>query len=256
MIFVAAVAFGLACGSFVNVLVARVPAGEDWVREPSHCPRCGHRIAWYDNIPVLSWLWLRRRCRHCRKPISGRYPAVELLVAALFVGVAALAGPSALALALVYLACVSVALVFIDLDVQRLPDSVVLPSMGVVGALLIADAAIGGAWWPLLRAGVGFLALGGFYLLMVTLYPRGMGWGDVKTAALLGMPLGYVGWSALAVGAFFGPILGGLAVLPGLIARKVSLSTRIPYGPALIAGAWVGLLAGSLLFRAYVRLFT
>ena len=256
MILAAVVLVGLACGSFANVLIARVPGGEDWIREPSHCPRCGHAIVWYDNIPVLSWLWLRRRCRSCRTRISGRYPVVEMVVAGLFAGVYMAFGLSFLALALAYLALISVVLAAIDLDVHRLPDALVLPALPTLAVVLAADAAFEGAWWPLVRAVIGAVALAGFYFLMLVINPRGMGWGDVKTAGVLGLALGYLGWAHLAVGAFFGPMLGGGAVIIPLMLGRVSLKTKVPYGPALIAGAWVGLFCGSALFGTYVRLFT
>lgn len=256
MIFAAVVLFGLAWGSFANVLIARVPVGEDWIRVPSHCPRCGHSIAWYDNIPVLSWLWLSRRCRSCRTGISARYPAVEILVAALFVAVYLVFGLTFVALALAYLALISVVLGVIDLDVHRLPDAIVLPAFPALAVILAADAGVVGEWWSLVRGGMGAIALAGFYFVMLVINPRGMGWGDVKTAGVLGLVLGYLGWAELGVGAFFGPIVGGLLVLVPLIRGRVSLKTRVPYGPALIAGAWVGVFAGSTLFGMYVRLFT
>jgi leader peptidase (prepilin peptidase)/N-methyltransferase len=256
VILAAVVAFGLVWGSFANVLIARVPANEDWVRERSHCPNCAHTIAWYDNIPVLSWLWLSRRCRHCRKRISARYPTVELAVAALFVGVYLAFGASLLALALAYLALISVVLAAIDLDVHRLPDRIVLPAYPALAAMLAGDALLNREGWPLARGVVGAVSLAGFYLLMRVINPRGMGLGDVKTAGVLGLALGYVGWSALGVGAFFGPVVGGAMVLPGVLAGRLSGKTRVPYGPALLAGAWVGLFAGSFLFGMYVRLFT
>lgn len=252
----AVAAIGLIVGSFTNVLIARVPAGEDWVKGSSHCPKCGHDIAWYDNVPVLSWLWLSRRCRHCKQPISGRYPLVELLVAGLFVGVYLTLGLTIAAVGFAYLACVSVALVFIDIDTQRLPDRLVLPSYLVVGAAVTADALVAGHPGDLLRAGAGLAALGGFYGLMAILYPAGMGLGDVKMAGLLGMAAGHLGWSQLAVGAFLGPLLGGLAVIPGMIAGKIGRKTRVPYGPALIAGAWIGYFAGPAVAGIYVRMFT
>lgn len=256
MILAAVVAFGLAWGSFANVLIARIPAGKDWVREPSHCPTCGHPIAWHDNIPVVSWLYLARRCRHCHRPISARYPLVEMLVAAAFAAVYLVFGLTFVALALAYLALISVVLAAIDLDVKRLPDAIVLPAYPALLVMLGADAAVSGEWWPLARGAIGAVVLAGFYFLMLAIYPRGMGWGDVKTAGVLGLALGYLGWAQLGVGAFFGPIFGGLAVLPGLLAGRLSLKTRVPYGPALIIGAWLGLFAGSELFGMYVRLFT
>ena len=252
----AVVAFGLIVGSFTNVLIARVPAGEDWVNGSSHCPKCHHDIAWHDNIPVLSWLWLRRKCRHCSEPISGRYPLVELLVAGLFLGVYLAWGLTLLALGFAYLAVISVALVFIDLDVKRLPNSLVLPSYAILGVILTAHAATHGAWSDLGRAGIGLAAWGGFYGLAWFIYPKGMGFGDVKTAGLLGMAAGYLGYAELAVGGFLGPMLGGVAVIAGLILGRLRRDSQVPYGPALIVAAWAGYLAGPAIGDIYLKLIT
>ncbi len=250
------VAVGLIVGSFTNVLIARVPKGQDWVNGSSHCPRCAHDIDWYDNIPVLSWLWLRRRCRHCREPISGRYPLVEILVAALFVAVYLAWGLTLLALGFAYLAVVSVALLFIDLDVKRLPNSLVLPSYGILGVTLAAHAAVQGAWGDLGRAGIGFAAWGGYYGLAWLIYPKGMGFGDVKTAGLLGMAAGYLGYAELAVGGFLGPMIGGVAAIVGLLLGRLRRKSQVPYGPALIVAAWTGYLAGPAIGDIYLKLIT
>jgi len=181
---------------------------------------------------------------------------VEIAVAALAGGVYLAFGASFLALALAYLAFISIVLAAIDLDVHRLPDAIVLPAYPALVVTLAGDAAVAGEWWPLARAGVGAVALAGFYFVMLLINPRGMGLGDVKTAGVLGLALGYLGWAQLGVGAFFGPMLGGLAVLPGLVVGRLSMKARIPYGPALLAGAWTGIFAGSALFGMYVRMFT
>src|SRR4051794_36713503 len=123
--------FGLAVGSFLNVVIHRVPRGESLIRPGSHCPQCGAAVRKRHNIPVLGWLLLRGRCADCRTPISARYPLVEAGTAALFVAVAARFGWSWQLPAYLYLAAVAVALAFIDLDVKRLPDTIVLPSYGV-----------------------------------------------------------------------------------------------------------------------------
>jgi leader peptidase (prepilin peptidase) / N-methyltransferase len=256
MLILAAAVFGLVVGSFTNVLIARVPSGEPWIRGSSRCPRCRHDLAWYDNVPIVSWLALRRRCRHCGLPISARYPTVELLVALMWVGIAAAFGATLLALAFGYLACISVALVFIDLDVQRLPDALVLPSYPIVAALLVADAAASGEWFTLARGAAGVGILGGFYGLLWFAYPSGLGRGDVTTAGLAGMVLGYLGWSGLAVGAISGPILGGLVVVIGLASHTLTRKSRVPYGPALLAGLWLGVFAGRAIGDWYVALFT
>ncbi|WP_084073116.1 A24 family peptidase [Demequina sp. NBRC 110052] len=249
---IAAVAvLGLLWGSFTNVLIARVPAGENWVSDGSRCPRCGAPIRWYDNVPVLSFAILRGRCRACREPISWRYPIVEVAVASLWVLVFLQWGWSVTALLLAYLAVVSVALVAIDLDVRRLPFALVLPSYGVVAVLLLVATVMGeGATWWMPLAGLG--ALGGFYAAVWFVYPAGMGFGDVVTAGLLGLVAGHLGWGAVAVAAIAGPLIGGVFVIGGLLAGQLGRKSAVPYGPALIAGAWLGLLAGGAISDAYL----
>ena len=186
---------GLAVGSFLNVVVYRVPAGMSVVRPRSACPGCGHEISARDNIPIVSWLLLRGRCRSCRAGISPRYPLVELAGALAVIGVALWSAPAlahavgvaatiAAALQLVayaYLAVVSIALALIDIDVHRLPDSIVLPSYGVALALLaLASWNPGGdSDWPALgRAAIGAVAMFTVYFVVVLIYPPGMGLGD------------------------------------------------------------------------------
>ncbi|WP_370514099.1 A24 family peptidase [Cellulomonas sp. JZ18] len=210
---VLAAVLGLAVGSFLNVVVWRVPRGESVVRPPSACPRCGHLIRHRDNVPVLGWLLLRGRCRDCGEPIAVRYPLVEAGTAVLLVAATAwtLTRDDGLWLlpAVAYLVAIGVALALIDLDTHRLPDAIVLPSYVVVAVLLAVAAAGTGDWGALLRAVVGGAALWTSYFLLVLVYPRGMGFGDVKLAGVLGMYLGWVGWGALLVGAFAAFVCGG-----------------------------------------------
>lgn len=253
MILAAVAILGLLFGSFTNVLIARVPVGKQTVRGRSACPQCGHEIAWYDNIPVLSWLVLRGRCRSCRGPISPVYPAVELAVALLWVGVYLLYGLTWTSLLLAYVAVVSVALVVIDIRHRRLPHRIVLPSYPVV---IVAAA---GAWFvgesrTWVSAVVGLAALAGFYGLLWLVYPKGMGFGDVTTAGLLGWTAGFLGWQQLAVAAIAGPLVGGVIVIVLLLRGRAGRKTAIPYGPALVIGAWIGVLAGPSIAQAYLRL--
>lgn len=248
---------GLAIGSFLNVVVWRVPRGESVVSPPSACPRCGVALRRRDNVPVVSWLLLRGRCHSCGEPISRRYPLVEAGTAAVFCGVALRLGWSWGLPAYLYLAAVGVALALIDLDVRRLPNAIVLPSYPVVLALLtLASLAPGrGAdWSSLLRAGVGGAVLFGFYFLLVLLYPRGMGWGDVKLAGLLGMGLAWLGWGSLIVGGFAAFLAGGVFSLALLAAGKASRKTAIPFGPWMILGAAVGFAVGEPAWTAYLSL--
>lgn len=189
-------------------------------------------------------------------PISWRYPVIEVVTSLAVIGTYLIWDLSVTFIAFAYLAFISVVLLVIDLDTKTLPRTLIYPSYAIGAVLLAASAVAGGDLWALARAGIGFLALGGFYGLMWLVYPAGMGYGDVRTAGLLGMYGGFLGWAELAVGWFAGPMLGGLIVLAGMVARRVSRKTAIPYGPALITGAWVGYLAGSTLFSSYVGALT
>jgi leader peptidase (prepilin peptidase)/N-methyltransferase len=252
VLILAAAMLGLLCGSFANVLIARIPAGEGWAKGSSRCPRCRHDIAWYDNIPVLSWLWLRRRCRHCSAPISGRYPAVELTVGVLFGLVAWQFGSSAVSWLLAFAALLTVALTAIDLEHHRLPDPLVFTLAGAAVVLLVVDAATTGDWWALVRAIVGAAVLGGFYFVLWLVYPHGLGFGDVKLAVPVGAILGYLGWGALAVGAIGGPLVGGvLAVIAAVRAGGVR-GVRLAYGPAIIGAFWIAVLWGPAIAGWYV----
>lgn len=258
LLVVAAAVLGLLIGSFLNVVVWRVPRGESVVSPPSACPRCGHRIAARDNVPVLSWVLLRGRCRECGEPISVRYPLVEAATAVLFAGAAAVVGPSWILPAVLYLVAVGVALALIDLDVHRLPDAIVLPSYPVAVLLLLladlvpGDGLDGGAW---LRALVGAVALFAFYFLLLVVWPGGMGLGDVKLAGLLGLYLGWFGWGAVLVGAFGAFVLGGVFAVVLLATGRAKRGSGVPFGPWMIAGAFLGIAAGEPLWRAYLSVF-
>lgn len=219
----------------------------------SACPQCGHSLAWYDNVPLASWLALRARCRYCSTPISAQYPAVESAVALMWLAIYLQWGVSFSALLLAYMAPVSVALVVIDARVHRLPHRIVLPSFLVVAGIALVAWWSGESqsWWTAL---VGLAAMGGFYGLLWFVYPRGMGFGDVTTASLLGVVLGFLSLQHLAVGAIAGPLLGGVLVIAMAAARRASRKARIPYGPALVGGAWVGVLAGPTIAAGYLSL--
>jgi len=248
---------GLVVGSFLNVVVWRVPRGESVVAPPSACPACGHRIRPRDNVPVVSWLLLGGRCRDCRAPISVRYPLVEASTAVLFALVAWWLGTSWALPAFLYLAAVSVALWLIDIDVHRLPDAIVLPSYPVTIVLLaVASWAPDGEsdWSALLRAALAAAVLLAFYFVLVVIHPAGMGLGDVKLAGVLGLYLGWVGWSAVVVGAFSAFLLGGVFGLVLMVAGRAGRRTAIPFGPWMLLGAAVGLVAGPSVTDAYLRL--
>jgi leader peptidase (prepilin peptidase) / N-methyltransferase len=242
---------GLAIGSFLNVVIHRVPRDESLVHPGSHCPQCGNAVRARHNVPVLGWLMLRGRCADCDERISARYPLVEAGTAALFVAVAARFGWSWELPAYLYLAAVAVALTMIDLDVMRLPNKIVLPSYGVAVALLTPVSIAAGEPGALFRGALAALVLYVLYLVLATF---GMGGGDVKLAPLLGFYLGWLGWSAVAVGAFAGFVLGGLVGGLLMALKLASRKSRLPFGPYMLAGAFLAVFAGAPLAGWYTNL--
>lgn len=250
---VLAAVLGVVIGSFLNVVVWRVPRGESVVRPGSHCPRCGREIRGRDNVPVLSWLLLRGRCRDCSEPISVRYPLVELVTGVLFAVMAWRFGLAWELPAYLYLAAIAVALALIDVDVRRLPDAIVLPSYLVTGALLL-PAVVDSRWDDLLRAVLGGAILFAVYFVLAFVNPRGMGFGDVKLAGVLGAYLGWLGWGVLGVGAFLGFLLGGLYGGVLMVLRKAGRKSAIPFGPFMLAGALVAVLVGQRIADGYLQI--
>jgi leader peptidase (prepilin peptidase) / N-methyltransferase len=239
----AATVLGALIGSFLNVVIHRLPLGESLVTPGSHCPACDAPVRSFDNVPVLSWLVLRGRCRSCGAPISVRYPAVELLTAASFAAVVAVRGfDDGLWLELPFVACL-IALAGIDLDHKLLPNKIVYPmaAYGLVVSLIVATD----DFPEQLIAGVGAFA---FLLLAVLAYPSGMGMGDVKLAGAMGLYLGVSVVPAL-LAAFFTGTVFGLAVIAreGAQARKKA----VPFGIFLAVGGLVGVLAGPELIDVY-----
>jgi leader peptidase (prepilin peptidase) / N-methyltransferase len=251
-----AVAFvcGLVVGSFLNVVIHRVPRGESLLRPGSRCPACGAPVRARHNVPVLGWLMLRGRCADCRARIGPRYPVVELATGLLFAAVAyriADLGLVAAVPAYLYFTAVGVALTVIDLDVRRLPNAIVLPSYPVLALLLTIAAAWHGDWWGLARAGIGAAALFGFFFAVAFAYPAGMGFGDVKLAGLVGGVLAYLSWAALAVGAFAGFLLGALVGVGLMLAGRGGRKSAVPFGPFMVAGALLALFVADPLATLY-----
>lgn len=243
---------GLVVGSFLNVVIYRVPRGESVVHPRSRCPGCGAEIAARDNVPVVSWLLLRGRCRHCHEPISVRYPLVELLTAGVFVMLAAALGGTWALPAFLWLGGVGVALAVIDLDTHRLPNALTYPSYPVALVLLLIPAVVDGSWDAYVRAVAGGAGLGAFYLVLVLVYPSGMGLGDVKLAGVLGIYLGWLGWGVLVVGGFLGFLLGAVSGVALMAARRAGRKTKIPFGPFMLLGALLAILWGAALWDGYL----
>lgn len=244
-------------GSFGNVVVHRVPIGASLLSPPSHCPSCNHAIRYRHNVPLLSWLLLRGRCSDCDASISSRYPLVELGTGALFLAVSIrMAAVDQLAALPAYLcfAALAVVLALIDLDTHRLPNSIVLPAYPVLGVLLTVAAAWQQQWADLERSAAGAAILFAFYLVVATVYPAGMGMGDVKLSGLIGAVLAYLSWGALVTGAFGAFVLGSLVGIAVIAAHRGSGKTALPFGPFMLMGALIGIFAGSELGDAYLAL--
>jgi leader peptidase (prepilin peptidase)/N-methyltransferase len=243
--------FGLAVGSFLNVVIYRVPRKESVVRPRSRCPGCGTQLAERDNIPVVSWMLLRGRCRTCGEAISGRYPLVELTTAALFVAAALRFGLDwVLPAYLVFFASL-VAITFIDLEHYIIPNRVLYPTLFVAIPMLFLAAAAQGEWDNVERALIGAVIAWVFFLVLHLVSPRGMGFGDVRLSFLLGLFLGWLDLRHVFLGVFFGFLLGSIVGLVLMVLRRRGRRDHIPFGPFLAAGAIVAVLAGSPILGWY-----
>jgi leader peptidase (prepilin peptidase)/N-methyltransferase len=247
---------GLAAGSFANVVIHRIPRRQSIVRPGSRCPSCDRPIAWRDNVPVIGWLVLHGRCRHCRTRISARYPTVELATGALWFLVTLRLVDAGLGWAVpayLALAFVCVVLAVIDASTRLLPNRITYPAFPLVlSLLLVASVGLG----DLGRLGRGLLAavaVGAFFLALALISPGGMGLGDVKLAPTLGLALGWLSWGAVAFGVFAGFLLGGLAGLAAIGLLGLTRKSLLPFGPWLVTGALLGVLAGADVAAWYSR---
>lgn len=253
---------GLAFGSFANVVAHRVPAGLSLLH-PSRCPSCGVPIRAWQNVPLLSWVLLRGRCAGCAAPIPLRYPVTEAVNGVAFAVLAwfvpTVLGTSGVAGVLVWtafawFAVVSSVLVMVDLQTRKLPNVIVLPSYAVGLVLLSLACGFGADWSALLRAVVGMAAMYAAYALIRLVRPDGMGGGDVKLAGVAGLYLGWIGWGSLAVGWLAGFLLGGGFAVALMASGRATRRSALPFGPWLLAGAWVGIWFGEQLWYSYAAL--
>jgi leader peptidase (prepilin peptidase)/N-methyltransferase len=243
--------FGLVIGSFLNVVIYRVPRHQSVVSPPSACPNCGTQIEARDNVPVVSWLLLRGRCRQCQARISWQYPAVELLTAGLFAGLAARFGWDWALPAYLALFAGLVALSWIDVERLLLPKAIIYPTLAIVTALLLLASAANNDWHSMW---VAVVCAAGWWMAFWALNfisPRVLGYGDVRLAPLLGLGLGWLGWRYVFIG-FFGANLIGAVIGLALIATKhIARQQRIPYGVFLALGTAIAVYAGPELLRPF-----
>ncbi len=236
--------FGLIVGSFLNVVIYRVPRKESIVTPRSHCPSCQALIKEYDNIPVFSWLILKGHCRHCGVAISPRYIFVEVACAGLFAGLAARLGynwelPAFLVLfaGLLCLAC-------IDLETLLLPKSVVYPVLILVTLFMVGASAISGDWHRLIVAAICAVAWFVLFFAINLASPRMLGYGDVRLALLLGLGLGWFGWRFVVIGFFSANLIGAIIGLALIATKRMSHDQPIPYAVFLAIGTAVAVFAG------------
>ncbi|CAG0953529.1 leader peptidase (prepilin peptidase) / N-methyltransferase [Geobacteraceae bacterium] len=242
---------GAAVGSFLNVCIYRLPAGESIVSPPSRCPACGARIRPWHNIPILGWLILRGKCRDCGAPISPRYPLVELLNGLLTLALFLKFGPSLTFLVLFVFCSALVAITFIDLDHQIIPDVISLPGIVVGFACSFVLPWLG--WKSSL---IGIVAGGGSLLLVAWLYElftkkEGMGGGDIKLLAMMGA---FLGWRSVPFIIFASSLIGSVIGVTLMLIQKKDGKLAIPFGPFLAAGAVLYIFYGKAIITWYLTL--
>ena len=243
---------GLVVGSFLNVCIHRLPKGESIVRPPSCCPACGIPIRWYDNVPIVSFLLLKGRCRGCRSRISWRYPLVEALTGSLFLLTVFRFGLSVRSIFILVFICGLVVITFIDLDHEIIPHAVTLPGipLGLIGSLITRDPS------PRDAAAGALVGAGLVYLVAVyaevALQRESMGGGDINLLAMIGA---FLGWKQVLLSFFFAVVAGACLSLVLVAARVLSRKDRIPFGPFLALGAIVALFCGNGLMNWYWGLF-
>ena len=238
---------GLLIGSFLNVVIARVPAGRSIWAPRSACPRCGTPIAWYDNVPVVSYLLLRGRCRACRVPIPKSYPMIELVTAAAFVVAFLTATSIAEFVVNAVLVAALIAITAIDLEHQIIPDVITLP--GIVAGVLASVMTDRVSWLDSL---IGIAVGGGIFLVIILVSGGGMGGGDMKLGAMLGA---FLGWQSGLLALLVGVLSGGAAAIALLLLGRKGRKEAIPFGPFLALGGTIAAFWGEPIIAWYLSRF-
>jgi leader peptidase (prepilin peptidase) / N-methyltransferase len=243
--------FSLSMGSFFNVVIHRMPRGESLVSPASHCPSCNHRIRFYENIPLFSFVVQNGKCRHCRAPISWRYPVVEGLTALTLLSLLAVFGWSPELLVYGVLMLFLIPISFIDLETGFIPDKLTFPAF-LLGIIFLFVFQI--VNWK--SAVIGSVSGGIFLLILMALGKAvfkkdAMGMGDVKLLVMIGV---YVGFPAVFFSLFLGSLVAFIVILAGLLLKKQSLKSTIPFGPFIAIGSLSYILGGKLLIKWYLGL--
>lgn len=246
---IAALLGGLIIGSFLNVVAWRLPRGESLSRPPSHCPSCDAPIKPYDNIPVLSWLLLRGRCRSCGEKISARYPLVEATTGLLWAAVVLARWDDAGGIVLgILFVTFLIPITLIDLDVRLIPNKLTIPAAVLaVVTIVVLDTDF------LVEALISAAGAFAFFFLAALAYPRGMGMGDVKLAGVMGLYLGRAVAPAIFIALIAGVLVGGIII--ARLGATAGRKTAVPFGPFLALGGVIALFAGDALVDEYLKTF-
>ena len=242
---------GLFLGSFMNVCIYRLPRGKSPVRPRSGCPNCGHMLAWFENVPVLSYLVLRGKCRSCGTRISPMYPIIESITGAMFLAAYLWYGPGALLAVRLLFGCAMIVLFVIDLQHKILPNVITLP--GIVAGFLLSEVA--GPGWRSSLIGIA-IGAGSLFAIAEVYYrvrhEEGLGMGDVK---MLGMIGAFLGWQLVLVTLVLSSIAGSIVGVVVLVARRESLKYALPFGTFLAVAAMVAAVAGDSLISWYLQFY-
>ena len=248
---VLAVVLGLSVGSFLNVCIYRLPRGDSLAYPPSRCPRCGKRLAWYDNIPVVSWLALRGRCRQCQAPISPQYPIIEALTAILAVVVVLMTPPGVLLASRLIFTVMLIVLFMIDLEHQILPNVITLPGIviGLGFSVFTPPGPIDSLLGALLGAGILYAIAAAYYALRKE---EGMGMGDVKMLAMIGA---FLGWRSVLLTLIMASFAGSVVGVAMMSLQRGGMKYALPFGTFLAIGAFIAMLVGEQMLAWYLGFF-
>lgn len=239
--------FGLIIGSFLNVIIYRLPRDESIVYPPSHCPHCGTRLKAVDLVPVFTFLWNRGRCRYCSKPIDWYYPIVELLTGLLFLLLYLKFGNTINFWLLIILVSLLITISFIDLKYMIIPNKITYPGMvvGLIISLIYNHISF-------LSSLLGLLVPASLLLLLASIFEKGLGMGDVKLVAMIGT---FIGWEYTLLGIFLGSLIGAVPGLVLIITGVIDRKTRIPFGPLISVGTIITILYGKEIIELYLNLY-
>jgi leader peptidase (prepilin peptidase)/N-methyltransferase len=242
---------GFVVGSFLNVVVHRVPRKESVVTPRSRCPGCETPVASRDNIPVVSWLILKGRCRSCQQSISPRYPLIEFLTGALFAVTAVRLGADWALPGFLVVVAGLIAISAVDLERFIVPNRILYPTLFLAAPLLVLAGALGDDWSRVRTAAIGGALAWGLLLVIHLISPKGMGFGDVRLAGLIGMTLGWLSVGHVLVGLFLGFLTASLVGVALIVLNLKGRKDKVPFGPFLATGAFVAILFGNQIIEWY-----